>query len=64
MTMQRLKSLTDWNRTLQRRSIWCDLADGQTARVVGVGRVWVRLMAAGGAKSKVRPESIVEIRGL
>ncbi len=64
MTMQQLKSLTDWNCSLQSRSVWCDLTDGRTARVIGVGRVWVRLMRGDGATFTVSAESISSIRGL
>ena len=68
MTMQYIKSLTDWSRTLQCRAVWAT-SGGVARRIVSIGRKWLWVIPAAcdGPGAAVRPVmvgEVTEIRGL
>lgn len=62
LTIDAIKKMTDWPRTLNCRSVYAVSAQG-THRIIGIGRKFVRIMSRGRIHV-IRPETITEIRGL
>jgi len=64
MTIEYIKCLTDWKKTLNSRSVYAVFSNANVLRIVGIGKKFVKVMHNNGLIESVRPQAIVEIRGL
>lgn len=63
MTIEELKGMTNWNRTLKGRAVHC-VYQGESWRIVRVGTARVTLLHHTGKQARVDPHYIAAICGL
>lgn len=65
MTIEELRSMTNWCRTLKIRSVYAVVkGEANPLRIIGVGNKYVGLLRNSGQRLVIDPADIVNIKGL